>query len=419
MPKTRSKYNVIHFMPDRKVIIVVLCGSLTLFISMGIRQSFGLFLQPISLDLGFGRETFSLAIAFQSLIFGLPLMGIAADRFGSRRIVAVGALLYAASLWGLSAITHPLGLYLILGLLMGIALSGVSNVVILGAVGQVVSPEKRSSYFGLVGSLSSFGTVVIVPISQWLLSQFAWRISFMILAVSAGVILLLSIGYPGPPKSSIRPSENQDPDAQTFTQILSFARHHSGYLLLNAGFFVCGFHVTFIATHLPAYLADQGIRPMVSASVLSVLGLFNILGSLFFGFLGDRYRKKHLLSILYFSRAIVISLFLVLPLSEISALIFGGAIGFLWLATVPLTSGTIAQIFGSRYLSTLYGIVFFSHQLGSFMGVWLGGRLYDTTGSYTAVWIIAIALGVMASLVHLPIGDRPLNFAQKPATSSA
>ncbi len=393
---------------NRKALIVVVCGSLTVFISMGLRHSLGLYLQPISQDLGVGREMFSLAVALSNLIFGLPLLGIAADRFGSRPVVIGGGLMYAASYLALSSVTDSTGLYLSLGLLMGIALSSVSHVVVLGAVGKVVAPERRSSVFGLVGAISSLGTVALVPAIQWLLSSVGWRSSLTFIAAFAGSIVLLAFGLPRRPEDRSPASEPGENSADPLLRILTVARRHSGYLLLNAGFFVCGFHVTFIAMHLPAYLTDGGLSPMVSASVLSLVGLFNIFGSSTFGFLGDRYRKKYLLSILYFSRAVVISLFLILPLSETSALVFGGAIGFLWLATVPLTSGTVAQIFGSRYLSTLFGIVFFSHQLGSFAGVWLGGRMYDTTGSYQTVWLVAIALGVMASLVHLPITDRPL-----------
>ena len=244
----------------------------------------------------------------------------------------------------------------------------------------------------------------LVPLIQWLIVRGGWQAAFPVIAVLIGSVALLACGFP-----SRAPQTESRMDAEgSLLVALKRARGHLGYWLLNAGFFVCGFHVAFIATHLQSFLTDGGLAPMVGATALSLIGLANIFGSSLFGWLGDRYRKKYLLSGLYFGRALVISFFLWVPLTDFSALAFGGLIGFLWLATVPLTSGTIAQIFGSRYLSTLYGLVFFSHQIGSFLGVWLAGRLYDSTGSYDLVWWLAIALGLFATLIHLPIADRPL-----------
>jgi MFS family permease len=392
----------------RRMTVVVLFSALIVIISMGTRQSLGLFLKPITLDLGIGRETFSLAVALQNILFGVPLMGILADRFGSRWILVLGGLLYAGGLLLLSIIQSPPGLFLSLGVLLGLALSSASYVVVLGAVAQVAPPARRSTAFGIITAAGSFGMFAVVPLAQWLLSRFGWQGAFLSLAAFVGTIILLSFGLPDTPPTHRHPSENRMAEATSFADVLVKARSHSGYWLLTAGFFVCGFHVAFIATHLPAFLEDQGLSTGVSATALSLIGVFNIFGSYSFGMLGDRFRKKYLLSFLYFSRAIVIGLFLLLPLTNMTALAFGGAIGFLWLATVPLTSGTIAQIFGSRYLSSLYGIVFFSHQIGAFLGVWLGGRIFDASGSYTPVWIGAIALGIVASIVHLPITDRPL-----------
>jgi predicted MFS family arabinose efflux permease len=391
----------------RNTFIVIACGALMVFISMGTRQSFGLFLQPITLDLGVGRETFSLAMAWQNLLFGLPLIGILADRFGSRRIAFGGGLLYALSFLLLSATDSPAGLYLNLGVLAGTAIGCTSYVVVLGAVARAAPPDKRSSMFGIITATGSFGMFAVVPGIQWLITSFGWQTSFAVLAAFVGLTAILAIGYPGGTSVSagnFSGAEEEKP--QPLTVVLSRARRHSGYLLLTAGFFVCGFHVAFIATHLPAFLADNSVSKMSSATALGMIGLFNIFGSYLFGFLGDRLRKKYLLSFLYLSRAVVISLFLVLPISNYSAIAFGCAIGFLWLATVPLTSGIVAQIFGTRYLSTLYGIVFFSHQLGSFLGVWLGGRIYDMVNSYDTVWVLAILLGVAAAILHLPITDR-------------
>ncbi len=393
-------------MPNRKATIVIFCSALVVFVSMGIRQSFGLFLSPISQDLGIGREVFSLAIAWQNLIFGLPILGIVADRFGPRWVVAGGALLYAVCFFLLSSVSTPPGLYTVLGVLMGIALSSISYVVVLGAVAQVVAPEKRASSFGLITAAGSFGTFAIVPGVQWLLSDLGWQSSFAFIALVAGASAFLAIGIPQRGRE-VSPNTVESDDGSLLQALLQ-ARGHSGYWLLNAGFFVCGFHVAFIATHLPAFLTDHGLSKMVGATALSLIGLFNIFGSYLSGQLGDRYRKKYLLSLLYLGRGVVISGFLFIPVTNTSALVFGSLIGFLWLATVPLTSGTVAQIFGSRYLSTLYGIVFFSHQIGSFLGVWLAGRVYDATGSYDMIWIAAILLAVTSSLVHLPIADKPL-----------
>lgn len=394
---------------NRKVLLVVVCGCLIIMINMGMRQGTGLFLQPMSSDLGTGRETFSFAVALQSLISGLPFVAIIADRYGSRRVAIIGSLLYAGGLLLISTVASSMGLYLSLGLLVGVALSCTSYVVIVGAVAQSIPLEKQARVFGILTAAGSFGMFVVVPGIQYLLLQFGWRTSAMLLAGFVCLIGLLALGLPKSDTSSAEARSDakaRDEIEGTFAETLLRARQHSGYLLLNAGFFVCGFHVAFIATHLPAFLSDNAVSPAAIATALSLIGLFNIFGSSLFGYLGDIYRKKFLLSLLYFSRAIVIGLLLLFPITNTSAIIFGGAMGFLWLATVPLTSGTVAQIFGSRYLSTLYGIVFFCHQMGSFLGVWLGGRVYDSTGSYTPVWIAAIALSLLATLLHLPISDQ-------------
>ena len=391
----------------RNTAIIIACGAAMVFISMGTRQSFGLFLQPVTLDLAVGREVFSLAIALQNLLFGLPLIGILADRFGSRKIAIGGGFLYAAGFLLLSMTGRPAGLYVNLGVLTGTAIGCTSYVVVLGAAAQAVAPEKRSSTFGIITAAGSFGMFVVVPGVQWLIASAGWQTSFAALAAFVGLTAILAIGFPG--KTAVpagsHPAAAME-ESQPLALVLGRARRHSGYLLLTAGFFVCGFHVAFIATHLPAFLVDKSVSKMSGATALAMIGLFNIFGSYLFGYLGDRLRKKYLLSFLYFSRAVVITLFLMLPISNFSAIAFGCAIGFLWLATVPLTSGIVAQIFGARYLSTLYGLVFFSHQIGSFLGVWLGGRIYDMAGSYTMVWIMAIFLGVLASILHLPISDK-------------
>ena len=393
--------------------LVIACGAAMVFISMGTRQSFGLFLQPITFDLGVGRETFSLAIAWQNLLFGLPLIGILADRFGSRKIALGGGLLYALSCLLLSATGSPAGLYINFGVLAGTAIGCTSYVVVLGAAARAAPPDKRSSMFGIITATGSFGMFAVVPGVQWLIASFGWQTSFAVLAAFVGLTAILAIGYPGGTSvSAANSSGAEEEKPQPLTVVLNRARRHSGYLLLTAGFFVCGFHVAFIATHLPSFLADNSVSKMAGATALAMIGLFNIFGSYLFGHLGDRLRKKYLLSLLYLSRAVVISLFLIWPFSNYSAIAFGCAIGFLWLATVPLTSGIVAQIFGIRYLSTLYGIVFFSHQLGSFLGVWLGGRIYDMVGSYDTVWILAILLSVAAAILHLPITDHSVKIGK-------
>ena len=389
---------------NRQTTIIVLFSALTVLASMGIRQSFGLFLQPISDSLDLGREVFSLAIALQNVVFGLPLFGMIADRYGARWVVLGGALLYAAGCLLVPASSGPLGLHLTLGLIIGLGLGSTTYVVVLGAVARVVHPANRSTTFGIVTAAGSFGTFALVPGIQWVIVHAGWQASFAVSAAFIGWVVLLAFGFPRRASTHAARPHSEG----TLRQALVRARGHSGYWLLNAGFFVCGFHVAFIATHLPSFLTDGGLPRMIGATALSLIGLCNIFGSSLFGWLGDRYRKKYLLSALYFSRAVVIGLFLFVPLTSFSALLFGGLIGFLWLATVPLTSGTVAQIFGARYLSTLYGIVFFSHQAGSFLGVWLAGWLYDATGSYNPVWWLAIVLGVVAALLHLPIADRPI-----------
>jgi MFS family permease len=387
----------------KKSTLVILIGTLTVGIAMGARQSFGLLLQPMSESLSTGRETFSLSMALQNILFGLPLAGILADRIGARWVVFGGAALYASGFAVLSLAASVTTLYLGLGVMVGLALSATSYVVVLGAVAQVVPPEKRGAAFGVVTAAGSLITSALVPGIQWLISTVGWEATLLYGAIVVGVIALIALAYPA---RTINHDNSEDSVEEDFTEVLNRARKHSGYLLLNAGFFVCGFHVAFIATHLPAYFADHGLPQMVAATALSLIAFFNMAGSYLFGRLGDRYRKKHLLSFLYFTRSLVISGFLIVPVTSTTALIFAAMIGFLWLATVPLTSGTVAQIFGTRHLSSLYGIVFFSHQVGSFLGVWLGGRIYDATGSYNPVWIGAIVLGLAAALVHLPIKDQ-------------
>ena len=386
----------------RGALPTVAAGAAIVFLAMGIRQSFGLFLTPVTDDLGSGRSTFSLAMAIQNIMLGLPLAGILADRFGSRRVAALGGLAYAVAMLVVAQWASTAGLFGGLGLTAGLALSATSYVVVLGAVGRVVPPHRRASAFGIITAFGSLGMFAMIPVSQGLIGAFGWRGAFVGLAAITGLITLIALRLPG---SVTEPGHNRAAH-EPLLEILQRPVRNRSYLLLIAGFFVCGFHVAFISTHLPAYLSDGGISPGAVTASLALIGLMNIVGSSTFGLLGDRYRKRTLLSILYFSRAGRFVLFLIVPLTNLTAVIFGAVMGFLWLGTVPLTSGTVAALFGVRYLATLYGVVFLGHQVGAFLGVWLGGAVYDRTGSYTSVWMIAIVLGVTSAVILIPIDDR-------------
>jgi len=390
---------------SRKSVKIIILGCLVVILSMGIRQCFGLFLQPISHHLQTGREVFGLAIALQNLSFGLiqPLVGLVADRIGAVRVLFFSGLLYALGLLLTSTSQSPLTLNLSLGLVIGLALSGSTYVVVLGVVGRLVSPGKRGQAFGLITAAGSFGMFALVPISQFLLNYFSWQSSLQLLALTAVLISLLALNFRTEPDPATAGQQGLD-----LATAFSYARRHRGYWLLNCGFFVCGFHVAFIATHFPSYLVDRGLSVELGATALSLIGLANIFGCMLAGFLADRLRKKYLLSGLYTARTILMAGLLLLPITPVTALAFSLLIGILWLATVPLTSGIVAQIFGVRSLSTLYGIVFLSHQLGSFLGAWLGGRIFDLTGSYDGVWLLAMGLGLLATLLHLPINDASL-----------
>lgn len=393
--------------PMKRPWIVILCAAFIVTLAMGVRQSFGLFLPQMSVDIGISRSDFGLAMALQNLLFGLvqPFVGALADKHGAGRVVLAGALLYALGLVGAAFATDAMGLHISFGILIGMAQSATTFVVVLGAVGRVVSPEKRSSAFGMVTAGGSLGQFLVVPLASMLLGDLGYHQTLWIMAGLVALCGLLAIGVAGRTDSNPGVSAAVE---QTAREALREAAVHRGYWLLNAGFFVCGFHIAFIATHLPAYLDDKGLGIEIGAQVLALVGLFNILGSYVFGRAGDLMRQKYVLSALYVARSAVIAVFLFLPLSHWTALAFAGAMGFLWLGTVPLTSGLIAQIFGVRYLSTLGGIAFLSHQVGSFVGVAMGGYLFDQTGSYNITWLVAIAAGLFAAAVNLPIDDKQI-----------
>lgn len=392
--------------PTRNFWIVLLCASLIVTISMGVRQSFGLFLRPIEFELGVGRESFGLAIAIQNLMWGIaqPFAGAMADKYGAGRVVAAGGLLYAAGLALTAFISGAFGLNLTLGFLAGIALAGVTFVVTIGAAVRAVAPEKRGLAAGIVTAGGSFGQFLLVPIAQGLIGGFGWRDTLLIYAALSALMVILAIGVAGRPKA---PAAGSVP-AQGVGDALREASGQSGFWLLNAGFFVCGFHVAFIATHLPAFLVDKGQDPTVGARALALVGLFNIFGSYLFGISADRWRKKYVLAGIYFGRAVVMALFLAMPITPMSATLFACAMGFLWLGTVPLTSSLVGQIFGVQHLSMLFGIVFLGHQVGAFFGAWGAGYAYALTGSYDFAWQASIVIALLAAVLHLPIRDAPL-----------
>ena len=387
-----------------RLLAALACGGLVVWLSVGSRQSFGLFLQPITAELGWGREVFAFALALQSLMWGLaqPFAGMVADRYGSARVLVAGAAVYAAGLVLMSQTAAPWHFHLGAGVLIGLALAATSFAVVLAAVGRLVAPERRGLTFGVVTAIGSFGQFAMVPTGQAFLAAYGWPTAFLLLAVLALVIAPLAAALTG------RQPAAHGTQSQGLREALAEASRHGGFCYLTLGFFVCGFQVTFIAVHLPASLADSGIDASVAAWALSLIGLFNVVGSLGCGILGDRFSKKYLLSLLYLVRAVTIAVFLWMPLGTVSVLLFASVMGLLWLGTVPLTSGLVAQIFGARHMGTLFGIVFLSHQLGSFLGVWLGGYLFDATGSYAPVWWTAVVLGLVAAILHWPIDDRPV-----------
>jgi len=381
--------------------VVLVCGGLILTLGMGIRHGFGLFLQPMTSDLHWGRETFALALAVQNLVWGAtqPFAGMLADKYGSARVVLAGVVLYVL---GLAMMAHPGAPWqfvLSAGLLIGTGLSGVTFSVISGVLGRAYPPEKRSMALGISAAAGSFGQFAMLPITQTLLTHVGWYGA--LLALSAIGLLMAPL--------AVAMVENGAKAVHAFQQsageAMSEALAHSGYVLLTVGFFVCGFQVVFVGVHLPAYLADHGMAPHVAVTALALIGLFNIVGTYTTGWLGARMPKRYILSFIYFGRAVVIALFVFLPLSQASVYAFAIALGLLWLSTVPPTNGIVAQVFGVRYLAMLSGFTFFSHQIGSFLGAWLGGRLYDALGSYDVVWYIAIALGLVAGLINLPIDE--------------
>jgi MFS family permease len=389
----------------RTPLMVIVAGCLIAMVGFGIRSVFGLFLEPMTVDRGWDRETFGLAMAIQNLLWGIgvPIAGAIADRFGPARVIAIGAIVYMIGVWGMSQAESAMALHVFGGVLTGLGVAFTAFSLAMAAMAKVVGPERRSLALGLGTAAGSFGQVVFSPVGQGFIDAFGWESAMLILAASALVIIPLAFVLP-----TDTTAKGEAPSDQTFAQALAEAGAHRGYILLTVGFFVCGFHVAFITVHFPSYVRDLGLDPVVGAYALSLVGLFNIAGSFGAGMAGQRWSKKVSLSTIYFLRAIAITALLLAPKTELTIYLFAAAMGVLWLSTVPLTTGLVAQIFGVKYLATLFGFVFLSHQLGSFLGIWLGGYLYDTVGSYYGVWWAGVALGVLAAIIHLPINEKPL-----------
>jgi MFS family permease len=384
--------------------LLILCGCLIGVISFGARAGFGLFLEPISQEYGWGREVFALSIAIQNLLWGMasPLAGAIADKYGSGRVLAGGAALYAGGMALMAFSNQPILMHLTAGVMIGFGIAAASFAIVLAAFGRAVAPAKRSLALGIGTASGSIGQFTLVPLGQAFLTAYGWHTALLLMAAVVLLIVPLAAAVTG------KGGGADAGDDQTIRQAVVEAARYRSYILLVFGFFVCGFHVGFIQVHLPAYITDQNLPAYVGANALALVGLFNIAGSFLSGYLGGRYSKRITLSGIYILRAVAIALFVLFPISEWSVYMFAAAIGVLWLSTVPLTSGLVAQFFGLRYMATLFGFVFFSHQIGAFLGVWLGGKLYDVTHSYQVVWWIAVALGLFAALVHLPINERPV-----------
>ncbi|WP_119353858.1 MFS transporter [Azohydromonas sediminis] len=391
---------------------VLLCGAAIVTLSMGIRHGFGLWLQPITMERGWTRETFAFALAVQNLAWGVasPFAGMLADRFGAFRVLIAGGVLYAVGLVLMALATSGLAFTGSAGLLIGMAQAGTTYAVIYGVIGRQVDPVRRSWAMGVAAAAGSFGQFLMVPVENWLIASFGWQSALFILGCAALAIAPLALGLREP-----KAAAHTGP-TQTVGAAVREAFAYPSFRLLTAGYFVCGFQVVFIGVHLPSYLKDQGLTPQVATVALALIGLFNVFGTYAAGALGQRLAKRHILAAIYFLRSVAIVTFLAVPVSPWSVYVFSAVMGLLWLSTVPPTNAVVAQIFGVQYLSMLGGFVFLSHQVGSFLGVWLGGLLYDRTGSYDVVWWIAIALGVAAALVNLPIREQPI---ARPAPAGA
>ncbi len=394
----------------RAAYIALICGAAIAGITFGVRTSFGLFLDPISTDLGLGREPFSFALGVQTIIWGItqPFAGAIADRFGPVKVFVGSTILFVAGIALMAASTTPAGFLVSTGGMIGVALSGNSFGIILGVIGQIFPPERRTWAMGIAGSGASLGQFVIVPYAQLLLDRFDWTGALWGLGLISLLILPLAFAM-RPPRQAEASADAETTAVQlNAREALGEAFRLPSYWLLTLGFFVCGFHVFFVGTHLPAYVVDLGLPREVGAWALAIIGLANVIGSYLAGVLGSRYPKKYLLTTIYTLRAVLFTGFIILPASQTTVLVFAVLMGFLWLSTVPLTTALVGHMFGVRNIGVLYGVVFMSHQIGGFLGAWSAGAVFDAYGSYDPVWWIAIALGLFSALMHWPIRERPV-----------
>jgi MFS family permease len=383
--------------------VIVACGCLIGIVSFGARAGFGLFLTPISTEFHWGREVFALSIAIQNLIWGAgqPLAGMLADKYGSGRVLVIGTVMYSAGVALMAYSSEPWQMHLTAGVLVGLGTAFASFMIVMATMARKVAPKWRSLVMGIATASGSIGQFTMVPLGQAFLKAYGWHVALLLLAACVLLVIPLSATVTG--KGAPTPGMRD----QTVREAFGEAFAHRSYNLLTAGFFVCGFHVAFVLVHMPAYVIDKGLPPETGATALAFVGLFNIVGSLSAGYLGGKISKKYSLAAIYFLRSIAIALFVLLPISQWTVYLFSAALGLLWLSTVPFTSGLVAQFFGLRYMAMLFGFVFLSHQVGSFLGVWLGGRLYDSYGTYDVVWWLAVALGIAAAIIHLPIREAP------------
>ena len=389
-----------------RLLLAVVCGGLVMGLALGVRHVQGLFLVPMTLERGWSREAFGFALALQNLVWGLaqPFTGMVADRFGALRVVVAGMGLYLLGLLGMSVAATPLALAAGNGLLVGVALSGTAFGLVYGAISRIVPPAQRSAALGLAGAVGGLGQFLMVPLAQGLMERLGWAAALVALALAFAACLPAARALDD--RAEVGAAARAGGPSMGAAIREAFA--HRGFWLLNLGFLACGFQLAFIASHLPAYLLDRGLPPQVAVAGLATIALSNVAGTWVCGWLGGRWRRKRLLAGLYLLRSAAMALFLLLPLSPLTVYAFCAAMGLMWLGTVPLTSGLLSQVFGVRYIATLFGFVFFGHQLGAFLGVWLGARVFDATGSYEALWLGSMALGLLAAVLHWPIDDREI-----------
>ncbi|MFA5702947.1 MAG: MFS transporter [Advenella sp.] len=385
---------------------LLFCGAFIVTMSMGIRHGFGLWLQPITQANGWDRETFSFALAMQNLVWGFTgiFAGMVSDRFGAIKVIVLGGVLYALGLLGMAYSTTGLGFMLSSGFLIGMAQSGTTYAIIFGVIGRNIPADRRSWAMGVVAAAGSFGQFLMVPVENFLIDVFDWQIALVVLSAFALMIIPLGLGLREPsPLSGVAQGGRQG-----IIPAIKEAFAYPSFRLLVAGYFVCGFQVVFIGVHMPSYLKDAGMKPEVASYALALIGLFNVFGTYAVGLMGQKYPKRYLLAGIYTLRGITIIIFLLAPMTPVSVYVFSAVMGLLWLSTVPPTNAIVAQIFGIQHFAMLGGFVFFSHQIGSFLGVWLGGIMYDIYGSYDPVWYLAIGLSIFATAMNLPVKEHAI-----------